>query len=257
MRIATWNVNSVQARLPYVLAWLGERQPDVVCLQELKTEGESFPHQAFQAAGYQAHVHGQRQWNGVAVLCRQPGELRQLGLPGAEAAGSRLVTVEVAGWQVTSVYVPNGKALDHPDYQRKLQWLERLADHLAASADFGREVVVAGDYNVTPSDLDTFDPDGLRGQIHHSAAERAAIARLRDLGLRDLLRDKHADARAYSWWDYRAGSFHRNRGLRIDLLLASASVAAAVDDVWVDRDWRKKRDELTPSDHAPVVVDLR
>jgi exodeoxyribonuclease-3 len=183
--------------------------------------------------------------------------LVQLGLPGAEAAGSRLVTVEVGGWCVSSVYVPNGKDLGHPDYQSKLDWLARLGEHLRATHDFGRPVVVAGDFNVTPSDLDTYDPDALRGQIHHSAPERAAIQSLLELGLCDLLRAKHADTRAFSWWDYRAGSFHRNHGLRIDLLLGSPSVAGAIDDVWVDREWRKKRDELTPSDHAPVVADLR
>jgi exodeoxyribonuclease-3 len=257
VRIATWNVNSIGARLPYVLGWLGARQPDVVCLQELKAETESFPHLALRAAGYHATVHGQPRWNGVAVLSREPATLVQLGLPGADAAGARLVTVEVGGWRVSSVYVPNGKDLDHPDYQGKLDWLAQLREYLRSTHDFARPLVVAGDFNVTPCDLDTHDPDGLRGQIHHSEPERAALQAVLNLGLRDLLRDKHEDARAFSWWDYRAGSFHRNLGLRIDLLIGSPTVAATIDDVWVDREWRKKRDELTPSDHAPVVADLR
>jgi exodeoxyribonuclease-3 len=193
----------------------------------------------------------------VAVLSREPSSLSQLGLPLAEAAGSRLVTARLGSWTVSSVYVPNGKALDHGDYRAKLEWLAQLGAHLRATHDPGRNVVVAGDFNVTPSDVDTYDPDGLRGQIHHSEPERHALGALLAFGLRDLQRERHGTEQAFSWWDYRAGSFHRNLGLRIDLLLGSPSVAESLVDVWVDRDWRKKRAELTPSDHAPVIADLR
>lgn len=256
MRIATWNVNSVTARLPYLLGWLEARQPDVVCLQELKTPTGSFPSEPLRALGYAAFVHGQRQWNGVAVLVRGQGELRQTGLPGHEPSGARLVTAQAAGWEVTSVYVPNGKSLDHPDYQRKLEWLAALREHLRGRTQAPERLLVAGDFNVTPADLDTYDSKGLRGQIHHTEAERQAIGMLLALGLRDLYRQAHPDEPGFTWWDYRAGALHRNLGLRIDLLLGSASAAERLRDAWVDREWRRKQGELVPSDHAPLIADF-
>jgi len=256
VRIASWNVNSVKARLPYLLDWLATRTPDLVCLQELKVPDEKFPHDELAAVGYHAHVHGQPRWNGVAVLCRHPGEVSQVGLPGAEEHGARLITVVLDGLSLTSVYVPNGKTLDHADFAMKLQWLATLDDYLDQARREADALVVAGDFNVTCGDGDTHDPEGLRGQIFHSEPERAAMAKLLDAGLTDLYRHVHPEGRMFSWWDYRGGGFHRNLGLRIDLLLASPAVVARVQDVWTDRDFRKKRAGQTPSDHAPVIADL-
>jgi exodeoxyribonuclease-3 len=256
VRIATWNVNSVKARLPYLLDWLGTREPDLVCLQELKLPDDKFPHAELAEAGYHAYVHGQPRWNGVAVLSRRVGEVTQIGLPGAEDHGARLITVTIDDLSMTSVYVPNGKQLDHPDFAMKLTWLNTLADHVSSSVSGSPSVVVAGDFNVTRSDADTHDPEGLRGAIFHTEEERAALARLADLGLEDLYRKTNPEGRMFSWWDYRGGGFHRNLGLRIDFLMASPAVLQSAQKVWTDRDFRKKRDGQTASDHAPVIADL-
>ncbi|RLB65634.1 MAG: exodeoxyribonuclease III [Deltaproteobacteria bacterium] len=257
MRIATWNVNSVKARLPYLLDWLATREPDVVCLQELKTPDEKFPRPELAEAGYHAYVHGQPRWNGVAVLSRQPGTMTQAGLPGAADHGARLITVTIDELSVTSVYVPNGKHLQHADFAMKLAWLSSLVDYLSDSLKGGGAVVVAGDFNVTCSDADTHDAEGLRDHIFHSAEERAAMTKLVDSGLVDLYRETNPEGGMFSWWDYRGGGFHRNLGLRIDLLMASPTILQSVQEVWTDRDFRKKRDGQTPSDHAPVIADLK
>lgn len=256
MRIATWNVNSVKARLPYLLDWLATREPDVLCLQELKVPDDKFPHEAIEAAGYHAQIHGQPRWNGVAVLCRRPAEITQVGLPGAEEQGARLLTVTLDDLVITSVYVPNGKSVEHADFDMKLAWLAKLDTYLRDSQRSDRAMVVAGDFNVTCGDADTHDPEGLEGRIFHTDQERAAMAQLMDGGLTDLYRHRHPDGPMFSWWDYRGGGFHRNLGLRIDLLLASSPLLPRVQDVRTDRDFRKKRDGQTPSDHAPVVADL-
>lgn len=256
MRIATFNVNSLNARLAYVLGWLEDRKPDAACFQELKLTDEAFPHEALAAAGYRAVVHGQKSWNGVAVVTREGATKVQVGLPGMEAAGARLVTAEVGEWTVSSVYVPNGKSLEHADYGMKLEFLAKLREHVAATVDTARPYVLGGDFNVAPGDLDTHDPDGLRGALFHSEREREALGSLLGLGLVDLQRALDPSTRTFSWWDYRGGAFYRNHGLRIDLLLGSRPAFARAKKVWVDRDYRKKKGELTPSDHAPVVADF-
>ena len=256
VRIATWNVNGLRSRLDFVLHWLAARQPDVVGLQELKLEHDQFPRLAFEAAGYHAVVHGQKAWNGVAILSRVPAEVEQVGLPGQEAAGARLLTAEVSGLSFTTLYVPNGKDVDHPDFPRKLAWLDALADHLAAGCDPAHPGVVCGDFNVCPTPLDTWSEERLAGSIFHTAEERSRIARLGRNGWLDLFRETHPGERAYSWWDYRGGAFHRGQGLRIDLLLATEPVRTRVRAATVDREYRKKKDQRIPSDHAPVVVDL-
>ncbi len=253
MLVATWNVNSVKARLPRLLEFLDARGPDVVCLQELKVSEDAFPMLDVRAAGYEAVVVGQRQWNGVAVLAREPLALRHAGLPGEGGSGARLVAAAVDGLDVVSVYVPNGKDLGHDDFAGKLRWLERLGDFLAQAYDPGAPLVVAGDFNVCPADVDSFDPVGLAGGIFHTDAERAALSRLRDWGLVDLFRRAHPDVPGFSWWDYRGGNFHRGLGLRIDLLLGTAPVAAGLQGAAVERDFRKGP---KPSDHAPVTVDV-
>jgi exodeoxyribonuclease-3 len=256
MRIATWNINGVRARLDFLLQWLAERQPDLVGLQELKVPDEQFPWAELEKAGYHAAVFGQKSWNGVAVLAREPLEVVQRGLPGQEAAGARLVTARAGDLLFTSVYCPNGKHTGHDDFPRKLAWFDALARHLAETHAPGCAAVLGGDFNVCPAPIDSWNEELLRGSIFHTDEERARFRRLRDAGWIDVFRSAHPDTQAFSWWDYRAGAFHRRQGLRIDFLLATAPVAARVGAVEIDRDWRKKRGELTPSDHAPVWADL-
>lgn len=257
MRVATWNVNGLRARLDYLRLWLRERQPDVVALQELKLTDEQFPHDALAEEGYAAAVHGQKAWNGVAVLARGDVEATCVGLPGQEELGARLLTAEAGGLRVTSVYVPNGKSVSHDDYARKLAWLDALLAHLEAEHDPSRPEVLCGDFNIVPSPLDTWDEEGLAGTIFHTDQERERFERLKRWGLADLFRRRHPDAREYSWWDYRAGAFPRGRGLRIDFVMGTPSVLEGTRDVVLDRDWRKKKDGLTASDHAPVFAELQ
>ncbi len=256
--MATWNVNGLRARLDFLLLWLRDRAPDVVGLQELKLTDEQFPHAEIEEAGYRAIVHGQKSWNGVAVLTRQelPAKLVQKGLPGQEEMGARLVTAEVAELAFTTVYVPNGKNLDHDDYPRKLAWLDALGDHLAQAHPPEQPHVLCGDFNVCAAPNDSWNEEKLAGDIFHTDAERACMARLTDAGHHDLFRTLHPDLQQFSWWDYRGGAFHRGHGLRIDLLLATPPVRERVREAGTDRDYRKKQDGLTASDHAPVIVDL-
>lgn len=258
MRIATWNVNGLRARLDFVRHWLEARQPDVVGLQELKLAEDQFPHAALAELGYRALVHGQKAWNGVAVLVREPLEatLRQAGLPGQEEMGARLLCVEVDGLHFTTVYVPNGKTLEHADFPRKLAWLDALTDWWRSGPGAEASAVLCGDFNVVPGALDSWDEARLAGGIFHTPEERARFEKLLGAGLADLFRERFPDERAYSWWDYRGGAFHRGHGLRIDFLLGSRAVAERVQRVEIDRDYRKKQDGLTASDHAPVLAEL-
>jgi len=256
VRIATWNVNGLRARLPFLLAWLAERQPDVVGLQELKATNDQFPRAELAAAGYHAVVHGQAGWNGVAVLSREAAEPLELGLPGHDALGARLVTARVGALDFTTLYVPNGKAVDHGDFPLKLAWLDALAAHLREACDAARPRIVCGDLNVCPAPLDSWNEAELHGSIFHTDAERGRFAALLDTGLVDLLRVAHPTERLYTWWDYRGGAFHRGQGLRIDFLLGSPALVPGLRAAHVDREYRKKRDGLTPSDHAPVVVEF-
>ena len=253
MRIATWNVNGLRARLDFVLHWLAAREPDVVGLQELKLQDDQFPHDVFEQAGYQALTHGQKAWNGVAILSRKPATLVQAGLPGQEDFGARLVTAEVEGLTFTTVYCPNGKNTDHGDYPRKLAWFDALADHLGAPAE---PSVVCGDFNICPTALDSWNEAKFAGGIFHTDAERERMGRFAEQGWTDLFRVLHPDEQAYSWWDYRGGSFHRGHGLRIDFVLGTAEVRERTREVTIDRDYRKKQEGLTASDHAPVIAEL-
>lgn len=257
MRVATWNVNSIKARLPFVLGWLNAREPDVVCVQELKVADDEFPHAEIEGAGYHCAVHGQPRWNGVAVLSRKPATVLQRGLPGAEDQGARLITVDVDGIAVTSVYVPNGKTVEHPDYVAKLAWLDHFGEYVEDLVDPSSPHVIGGDFNLVPGPLDSWDPARFEGTIFHTDDEIARYTRVLDAGLEDLYRCVHPEGTMFSWWDYRAGSFHKNQGLRIDFLLATAPVRDVVDTIGVDREYRKKQGGETPSDHAPVIADLR
>ena len=256
MKIATWNVNGLRARIDFVLHWLRTREPDVVGLQELKLTDEEFPVDVFRAAGYHAEWFGQKSWNGVAILSREPATVVRRGLPGEEGLGSRLITARVGDVSFTTVYCPNGKSTDHDDFPRKLSWFESLHRLLQTEHDPERPVVLCGDFNIVPAPIDSWDEAALRGHIFHTAAERERLQRVLGWGFTDLFRHHRPDARLFSWWGYRAGAFHRNHGLRIDLLLGTATVTRRLRHVEVDRDYRKKKDGLTASDHAPVIAEL-
>lgn len=266
MRLATWNVNSLRARLERIERWLECQDPDVLCLQETKCDDEAFPRDAFERLGYESLHHGDGRWNGVAILSKVGLEHPKAGFRGelvgmdvAVLAECRLVSATCAGVEVTSVYVPNGRVVGSEHYEAKLTWLARLATELAPRTDAGGDLVVCGDFNIAPRDEDVFDVEMLAGATHVTRPERAALQALLDLGLEDLLPggDPAAPER-FTWWDYRGGAFHRGQGMRIDLLLASRSLAGRVRGVFVDRDARKKGAGAAtqPSDHAPVVVDL-
>ena len=259
MLIATWNVNGVRARQQRLSEWLTERKPDIACFQELKVTDEEFQHDVLETSGYKAATHGQAGWNGVAVLARTQPEVVVRGLPGASKdAGARFISVKTGGIEVASVYVPNGKTVSNPDYKIKLAWLEALAKHVESRADRDAPFVLAGDFNVCPTDLDSWMGARGKGMIHHTDEERALIARLRDAGLVDLFRTKYPSEAGFSFWDYRAGAFHRKLGMRIDFLLCTPAIANRLRDVWVDRDFRKKSKTsgALPSDHAPLMAEL-
>jgi exodeoxyribonuclease-3 len=256
MRVATWNVNGLRARFDFVAHWLRERAPDVVGLQELKLSDEQFPHEALEQLGYRAAAHGQKAWNGVAVLTREPSEVLQRGLPGQEAFGARLITVRVNDLVFTSVYCPNGKDVGHEDFPRKLAWFDVLAEHLEVHHAPDRPAILCGDLNVCPAPLDSWNEEAFRDGIFHTEAERARFRRLLDWGFVDVFRERMPDARVFSWWDYRGGAFHKGQGLRIDFLLATRPAWQRVTSVEIDRDYRKKKEGLTASDHAPVLADL-
>jgi exodeoxyribonuclease-3 len=256
MRVATWNVNSVKQRLPRLLPWLDQRSPDVVCLQETKLADDAFHEllrEELTGRGYEVAAHGEASWNGVAILSRvgledvSPGLAGAPGFPHPEA---RAVSATCGGIRVLSVYVPNGREPGSEHYEYKLEWLAALRVAVAAGPE---ATLVCGDLNVSPADEDVFDPEAYAGQTHVTAPERAALAELQALGLHDVVRERWPGERVFTFWDYRAGMFHRDLGMRIDLILASAPVAGRVRAAWVDRQARKGKG---PSDHAPVVVDL-
>ncbi len=257
MRIATWNINGMRARFELLRLWLRARRPDVVGLQELKVTDDLFPHDELEAEGYKAVAHGQKAWNGVAILARADAVVTRRGLPGAEDQGARLIGARIGDLEFITVYCPNGKDVTHEDYGRKLAWFDRLADYLKAEHRPQESLVLCGDLNICPAPIDSWDETRFAGGIFHTGEERARFGRLVDWGLVDLFRGRHPEAQEFSWWDYRGGAFHRRQGLRIDFLLATESVRARIREVQIDRDYRKKLEGLTPSDHAPVIADLQ
>jgi exodeoxyribonuclease-3 len=256
VRIATWNVNSVKQRVPRLLPWLDQRQPDVVCLQETKLAEDAFTEllgSDLAERGYAVGYHGEARWNGVAILSKVGLDDLVAGLPGAPGfphLEARAVSAACGGVRVHSVYVPNGRVPDSEHYHYKLAWLAALRDAVAAGP---ADVVVCGDMNIAPTDADVFDPAAYVGQTHVTPPERAALAELEATGLSDVVREHWPTERIFTYWDYRAGMFHQDLGMRIDLVLASAGVAGRVRAAWVDRHARKG---TAPSDHAPVIVDL-
>jgi exodeoxyribonuclease III len=256
VRIATWNVNSIKQRLPRFLPWLDQRRPDVVCLQETKLADDAFADllgDQLAERGYEVALHGEPAWNGVAILSRAGLDDVVAGLPGGPGfphPEARAVAATCGGIRVVSVYVPNGREPDSEHYRYKLAWLASLRETVATAGD---ATIVLGDMNIAPTDDDVFDPDAYIGQTHVTPPERAALKQLQDVGLHDVVRDRWPDERVFTYWDYRAGMFHQDLGMRIDLVLAGAPVADRVVAAWVDRHARKGKG---PSDHAPVIVDL-
>jgi exodeoxyribonuclease-3 len=256
VRVATWNVNSVRQRLPRLLPWLDERNPDVACLQETKLADDAFQEllgDELARRGYEVALHGEVQWNGVAILSRVGLEdvvTGVAGAPGFPDPEARALAATCAGIRVQTVYVPNGRTPGSEHYAYKLAWLAALADVIRGAHE---AVIVCGDMNIAPADVDVFDPDAYVGQTHVTAPERDALAQLHAVGLRDVVRERWPGERVFTYWDYRAGMFHQDLGMRIDLVLASDPVFARVKAAWVDRQARKGSG---PSDHAPVIVDI-
>jgi exodeoxyribonuclease-3 len=256
VRVATWNVNSVKQRLPRLLGWLEQRAPDVVCLQESKLADDAF-HQLLDdelaSRGYAAAHHGEGQWNGVAILSRIGLEdvvVGVAGAPGFPHPEARALSATCGGIRMHSVYVPNGRVPDSEHYHYKLAWLDALREMIGTNP---AATMVCGDMNIAPADIDVFDPNAYAGQTHVTPQERLALANLQALGLSDVIRDRWPTERVFTYWDYRAGMFHQDLGMRIDLMLATPTVASRVHAAWVDRQARKG---TGPSDHAPVIVDL-
>jgi exodeoxyribonuclease III len=256
VRIATWNVNSVKQRVPRLLPWLDERRPDVVCLQETKLADDAFTDllgAALEERGYEVAAHGEPTWNGVAILSRVGLDDVVRGIeggPGFPRPEARALSATCGGIRIVSVYVPNGRVPGSEHYAYKLAWLASLRQMLEAGPD---DLIVCGDMNIAPTDDDVFDPEAYVGQTHVTEPERAALAELQQLGLRDIVRDRWPKERIFTYWDYRAGMFHQDLGMRIDLVLASKPVADRVRAAWIDRQARKGSG---PSDHAPVMIDL-
>lgn len=269
MRVATWNVNSVLARLPRLLAWLDQARPDVLCLQEIKCPTDAFPADELRRRGYEAVAHGEGRWNGVAILSRVEVSDVSRGFAGQPAwaapppedallapppvVEARALAATCGPLRIWSVYVPNGRSPDSPHYAYKLRWLAALRDALAPELAAGGPLLVAGDFNVAPTDADVWDPAAFVGSTHVTDAERAALAELGALGLVDVRPRALKYDTPYTYWDYRAGMFPKNQGMRIDLVYANAAAADRVSDAYVDREARKGKGA---SDHAPVVVDL-
>ena len=253
MKVATWNVNSIKVRLPQVLQWLESEAPDVLAIQETKVTDENFPAAAIEAAGYHVAYSGQKAYNGVALLSREPLADTVTELPGLDDPQRRVLGVTVGEVRVLNLYVPNGQSVGSDKYAYKLDWLGRCHEHVTAQLQDHERFVVVGDFNVAPEDRDVHDPEGWAGQVLCSEPERAAFGRLLDAGLADAFRLFDQEEGVWSWWDYRMGAFRRNRGLRIDHILVSPALAATCTGCRVDRE---PRTWVQPSDHAPVVAEF-
>jgi exodeoxyribonuclease-3 len=253
MKIASWNVNSLRVRLPQVLDWLSTAQPDILALQEIKLQDEQFPHEAIRAAGYHAECCGQKTYNGVAILSRNPACDIVRGVPTFDDPQQRVIGLSCGGLRVLNLYVPNGQSVDSDKYQYKLQWLARVTDFVRTELARHPDLIVLGDFNIAPAPIDVHDPAAWEGQVLFSEPERAAFARLLDTGLYDTLRLKRPEEQVYSWWDYRMASFRRDLGLRIDHILASRSLSERCTDCRVDKE---PRGWEQPSDHAPVIAEF-
>ncbi|MBX3662314.1 MAG: exodeoxyribonuclease III [Burkholderiales bacterium] len=252
MKLATWNVNSLKVRLPQVLDWLAAHRPDALCLQETKLEDDKFPRAEIEAAGYNAAFSGQKTYNGVAILTRQP-LAAATGIPGFDDPQKRVIAVTLDGVRVICVYVPNGEAVESDKYRYKLDWLAALTGWLRAELAQHPKLALLGDFNIAPGDADVHDPQAWAGKVLCSDAERAAFQAIAALGLKDTFRLFDQPERSYTWWDYRMNAFRRKMGLRIDHILASDALAQGCRSCTVDIEPRRNE---RPSDHAPVVAEF-
>ena len=259
MRIATWNLNSVTARLPRLLEWLDDTKPDVLCVQETKVAAEKFPVDGIQELGYEVAHHGQGRWNGVGIISRVGladivrGFASDPGFPDVQTLEARAIGATCGPLRVWSLYVPNGRTPEDPHYTYKLQWLDAFSQTLAPEVAADSPFAVVGDFNIAPTDADVWDPAQFVGATHVTDAERSALGKLEALGLTDVLPRALKGDHPFSYWDYRAGAFHKGWGMRIDLVYANSALQKAITDAYVDRNARKGKG---PSDHAPIVVDV-
>ena len=253
MKLATWNVNSLNVRLPHVLDWLAQNPVDALCLQETKQEDSKFPYAALEAAGYKAVHNGQKTYNGVAILSPHQMEEVHLDLPNFEDEQKRIIAATIKGVRVISAYVVNGHAVGTEKYDYKLRWLAAFYDWVKDELSSHDKLAVLGDYNIAPDDRDCYDPVGWKDKVLVSKPEREAFNYLLALGLHDSYRLHHGAAGEYSWWDYRSGGFRRNQGLRIDHILISDALKTSSLDCKIDT---SPRELERPSDHAPVVLTL-
>ena len=254
MKFATWNVNSILARLPLVLRWLGEAEPDVLCLQETKCTDDKFPAEAFAELGYRSETFGQPTYNGVAIVSRSKCESVERGLPGDEpGAQARVLRATIEGTRVVNVYVPNGASVGSDKYNFKLEWMRRLRELFDSRYGPDEQVLLCGDFNVAPEDRDVHNPKLWEGQVLFSEPERAALDRIKQWGFLDSFRLLNSEEKQFSWWDYRAGAFKRNHGLRIDHIWVSKPLAERTKAVMIDKQTRAWE---RPSDHAPVIAEL-
>lgn len=253
MKIATWNVNSLNVRLPHVLEWLGSAEPDVLVLQEIKQVTEAFAADRFSEAGYRAVANGQKTYNGVAVISRDEATDIVTDFPGFEDPQRRILAATIGDVRVVNLYVPNGHSVGSEKYEYKLGWLRALKDFLSAELETHEKLVVLGDFNIAPDDRDVYDPEKWGDAILCSPAERAALQEVLALGLTDVFRQFDQEDKSFSWWDYRAAGFRRNAGLRIDLILASPAMSENCKTSYIDREprtWER------PSDHTPVIAEF-
>jgi exodeoxyribonuclease-3 len=251
MKIASWNVNSLRVRLEHTLEWMQKNQPDLFCLQELKVPDDDFPVAAFSEIGYHSYFTGQKSYNGVAILSKQPLDNVETNLPDFEDPQRRFIKADYQGITLVNVYVPNGQALDSDKFVYKRAWFAKLQLAMRNYLAQNSKVVLVGDFNITPSDLDVHDPAKWRGKIHCSPIERLMLQNLMSEGLFDTYRSFHQQPDQFSWWDYRTDGYSRNEGLRIDLILSSADLLDVAEDCVIDESPRKLE---RPSDHTPVVV---
>ncbi|MFZ1700452.1 MAG: exodeoxyribonuclease III [Pyrinomonadaceae bacterium] len=254
MKIATWNVNSLNVRMPQLLPWLESEEPDVVCIQETKTVDDGFPAAELKAAGYEAAFTGEKSYNGVAIISRLPIKDVHRNFPDdTDDAQKRMISATIGGIRIVNTYIPNGSELWSDKFKFKLDWLQRLRRYFDDTCDAGRDVLLCGDFNVGIEDADVWDPAAMAGKLHFSKPERAAIHFVKQWGFTDLFRKMNGNVQEFSWWDYRAGAWQRNRGLRIDHLWASDSLAAKCTDCRIDK---TTRGLTLPSDHAPVIAEF-
>ena len=253
MKVATWNVNSLRVRLPHVLDWLQDNPVDALCLQETKVVDENFPREEIEAAGYQAAFAGQKTYNGVAVLTREPAVDVVTDVPGLDDPDRRILGVTVGDWRILNLYVVNGKEVGDPKYDHKLHWLSKVAEFVRADLQEHERYVILGDFNIAPADEDVHDPELWRERILCSTPEREALEAIKEAGFEDCFRRFEQEPESFSWWDYRQGAFRRNIGLRIDLILASPAAAALCTACHIDKAPRRLE---RPSDHTPVVAEF-